>query len=237
MTGKAKLLLGLALAIGVLSAGFYAGWRVCSHLCNEERLEQSLARERESRELAESELASLRKSMRAMASSRGKTPVQKASWRERKTGQRLKSPPPDCDDCLKKVKREVEIKDKAHGWWVYRDNDVLDEQPGDMRFTPDFYDHVATISKPPEVESRTGEKTGPSITREMEAHKRGFLSPEKSVRAGAGLSSYQLEFEYSPLRFRGSRATVCLGLRSRLALDRVSSGLTGGLSAGIEVRW
>jgi hypothetical protein len=236
LTSKVKAALVLALLVAIGAGGFLAGWRIKSHLCREAELEIILSEEERKRALAEKENISMRRAMAAFAEEKQRPPAQKSTWRKKSSGKKLTEPPPGCEHCLRQVKREVEVRDEAQGWWIYKDPDVLDEAPGTLTLTPLFF----TEAVAPAGADLSGERSTPD-TPPPPSHpsiKKPALSlPEKSVRAGIGLAAYELEFGYDPVLINGRRADVSFGMRSRLSVDRFDSTLKGDLSAGVEFRW
>ena len=236
MTSRVKAAVVLALLVAICAGGFFAGWRIRSRLCREAELEIMLSEEERRRGLAEKENISLRKAMAAFAEEKQKPPVKKITWRKKSSGKKLTKPPPDCEHCLREVKREVEVRDEAQGWWIYKDPDVLDEAPGTLTLTPLFF----TEAFAPAGSDLSGErnKSNTPLPPSRPSIKKPAISlPEKSLRAGLGLAAYELEFGYDPVLIKGRRADVSFGLRSRFSVDRIDNTLKGDLSAGVEFRW
>jgi hypothetical protein len=139
LTSRVKAAVVLALLVAICAGGFLAGWRTRGRLCREAELEIMLSEEERRSALAEKENISLRQAMAAFAEEKQEPPVQKITWLKRSSGEKLTKPPPDCERCLREVKREVEVRDEAQGWWIYKDPDVLDEAPGTLTLTPLFF--------------------------------------------------------------------------------------------------
>ncbi|HUT54167.1 MAG TPA: hypothetical protein VM658_12325 [bacterium] len=230
MTGKAKAALALVLLGAAAGAGMFAGLVIKARQCREVELQLKLAQEQRQAELGRSEIAALEARLTALTELSEKPAAQKAAWREKGSGKEVKAPR-DCASCLAQVKREVEVRDEAHDWWVYHDPDVLDDRAGELTLTPRFFQDTA----PPEADSTTAD-TGAALPTGR-ARKPALAPPEKSLRAGLSLSSYELEFSYAPLVLQSPRASLSLDLRSRLTLGRYNSDLCGDLGAGIEIKW
>ncbi|MFO8056093.1 MAG: hypothetical protein R6V10_02205 [bacterium] len=228
---KIKLFLLLVFLAAACGAGTLAGWKVKERFCHKKIAERDLVIERMKKENSLAAFRRLRSGLEMFTKAVKKEPSQKSSWRAKSSGKELDDAPPDCEKCLAKVKREVVVKDEERGWWVYRDPDVLDEEPGEMELTPKLF--ADTVPDAPV-------DTGPLLRKNESpapAEKVWAGKPMTSVKAGTGLHEYQLEIEYSPLRLETRKADLSMVLGSRLTMDHHTSALKGDLTAGIELRW
>jgi len=235
LTARVKLGLALAIAAGLAAAGFALGRRSLAPALRENQLALELYEQKTLRAGAELKARAYRLSAEALAGQAKTAPLQKAALRERATGRKLTAPPADCERCFRQVRRELELRDQERGWWIYRDPDVLDDEPGVMELTPQLF---ADLSPPP-CHELIGDRPGRIEADRERPGKRGLslLPPESSLRAGAGLASYELEFRYHPVRLEHERASLLLGAGGRLSLDRLDSTLYGELSLAAELRW
>jgi hypothetical protein len=214
LTAKVKAALLTALLIAAAGAGMYAGLAIRARQCRAAKQDRA-------------EIAALKARLAAATELSAKPAVQEAAWRDKGSGKKVKAPA-DCASCLARVRREVEVKDAAHGWWVYHDPDVLDDRAGELTLTPRFFADTAPAAQ-------GGAQNSASDS--GRARKLSLSPPEKSLRAGISPASYEFEFSYAPLVISAPRASLRLDLRSRLSLGRSDSALRGDLGAGLEVRW
>ncbi len=238
---KTKIMIAAVLLAAACLAGGLAGWKAKDSICRQEILDKKLEIERMEKQGYVNSFWRLHKNMELLTGLQKAEPSQQASWRARPDEKELEVPPPDCQKCLEKVKREVVVKDEEHGWWVYRDPDVLDDKPGRMEITGKLFEDTAPdLPLPPappvrKHEGRTGLKR--RFEKPPEKPVVSLAEPVTSVKAGTGLHEYQLEIEYAPLRLEGTKADISVVLGSRITMDHHTSDLRGDLSAGIELRW
>lgn len=241
MTGKVKIIIGALIVALIGGLGLWTGWSISQKICGRASLEKEIALERRERQRAESRALALQHRLAALAESKQSPPVQKSVWKDRRSGKGSESSPSDCVICLENYRREVEVRDSVHGWWIYRDPDVLDEKPGELELTNRFYNE--NIVEPAgRIENQNVPEAGAGKPATLEpgtmaSRSWSLAPPEKSIRAGVGLTSYNMEFSYSPLVFQGRRTSVAAGISSNLSLDRADGALFGDVSAGFEVRW
>ena len=220
MTGRIKLFLCLAAILAALAAGFglrgclFRGPRQAAEQ-EREKLQTELNRVQQRLAFTETDLNSKRKEI--------------VTLREKSSGRKLSPPPPDCQQCFARAGIEVEVRDKERGWWIFRDRDVLDREPGELTLTPKFWEDVTTEGHRFETGGTSPAKIGAKPVSRWKT--------EKEIRAGISLTGYEVGFDFSPLVLSGRKWQARLSLSSRLEFDRLDASLRGNLSAGLAFRW
>ncbi|OGP58252.1 MAG: hypothetical protein A2V67_20425 [Deltaproteobacteria bacterium RBG_13_61_14] len=150
--------------------------------------------------------------------------------REKTSGRKMSPPTPDCRQCFAQASLEIEVRDEKRGWWIFRDRDVLDREPGELTLTPKFWEENLPLRGAPE-------DSAGAVTRAPKFGGAKRWRTEKEIRAGVTLTGYEVGFDFSPLVLSGRKWQARLSLGSRLEFDRFDHSLRGNLAAGLAFRW
>ena len=138
MIGRLKFIVYASMVALAMAALFAGGWLAREKTSDRNELEAMLSKEEARSALLEARMRGLSRALTA----RSLTDIAhgpEAVWKERATGKAVTQAPADCDECMKLVKKPVKFADPESGWWVYQDDDALDDAPGTLTLTPRFF--------------------------------------------------------------------------------------------------